>query len=119
MEQRLRAPEAAQRRFFLDTVREKNNRRKDMTQHPSLKGGQEGAKFRSVLKRHERIKELTDKDKWDEEKDSIYHLPKLKRIKFKVKKSKGPAEEKTEAEGAEAAAAEPQAGGAKKEQPKK
>ncbi|MBD3296795.1 MAG: small basic protein [Candidatus Omnitrophica bacterium] len=76
-----------------------------MSQHPSLKGGKQGAEFRSVLKRFEKIKELAEKDKWDEEEDSIYSLPKVKRIKFKVKKSKGPAEE----EGAEEAEA---AGGA-------
>lgn len=71
-----------------------------MTQHPSLKSGQKGDKFRSVLKRFEKIKELTEKEKWDEEKDSIYKLPKIRRIKFKVKKTKGPAEEEG-AEGAE------------------
>ncbi|MDD4956038.1 MAG: small basic protein [Candidatus Omnitrophica bacterium] len=71
-----------------------------MTQHSSLKGSSSvGAAFRSVLKRYERIKELTNKEKWSEEKDSVFHLPKLKRIKFKVKKTKGPA-----AEGAEGAA---------------
>ncbi|MBD3425963.1 MAG: small basic protein [Candidatus Omnitrophica bacterium] len=75
-----------------------------MSQHPSLKGGKGEGAFRSVLKRYEKIKELSDKDKWDEEKDSIYGLPKVKRIKFKVKKAKGPAEEKPEE--AEAAAAE-------------
>ena len=78
-----------------------------MTQHPSLKSGAAGEKFRSVLKRYERIKELAEKDKWDEEKDSVYHLPKVKRIKFKVKKTKGPAEE----EAAAAAPGEAVAGG--------
>ncbi|RKY41875.1 MAG: small basic protein [Candidatus Makaraimicrobium thalassicum] len=65
-----------------------------MTQHPSLKGSQEGGKFRSVLKRYEKIRELVGKAKWDEEKDSVYHLPKVKRIRFKIKKAKEPAEEK-------------------------
>jgi len=72
-----------------------------MTQHPSLKGSKAGGKFRSVLKRYEKIKELDEKDKWDEEKDSVYKLPKIKRIKFKVKKTKGPDEEKEGAEGAD------------------
>ncbi len=71
-----------------------------MTQHPSLKSGAKGAKFRSVLKRYEKIKELAEKDKWAEEKDSVYKLPKVKRIKFKVKKAKGPDEEKPAGEGA-------------------
>ena len=70
-----------------------------MTQHSSLKGGQKGAGFRSVLKRYEKIKELSEKEKWDEEKDSIYRLPKVKRIKFKVKKVKAEGE-KTGEEGA-------------------
>lgn len=64
-----------------------------MTQHPSLKGSKTGAKFRAVLKRFEKIKELADNDKWDEEKDSVYKLPKLRRIKFKAKKTKGPAKD--------------------------
>ena len=64
-----------------------------MTQHPSLKGGDVGSRFCSVLKRFEKIKELDEKDKWDEEKDSIYKLPKVRRIRFKVKKTKGPEEE--------------------------
>jgi len=83
-----------------------------MTQHPSLKSGAKGAKFRSVLKRYEKIKELAEKDKWTEEKDSVYKLPKVKRIKFKVKKPKGPAEEKPAEEGgapAEEAPSKPQA----------
>jgi small basic protein (TIGR04137 family) len=75
-----------------------------MTQHSSLKGSKAGGKFRSVLKRYEKIKDLDEKEKWDEEKGSVYHLPKIKRIKFKVKKVKGPAEEKEGEEGAAAAA---------------
>ncbi|MBD3379249.1 MAG: small basic protein [Candidatus Omnitrophica bacterium] len=79
-----------------------------MSQHPSLKSDQTGAAFRSVLKRYERIKEMSEKDKWDEEKDSIFGLPKLKRIKFKVKKAKSAEAEAAEgaAEGAAAPAAE-------------
>ena len=71
-----------------------------MSQHPSLKAGNKESKFRSVLKRFEKIKELAESEKWDEEKDSVYKLPKVRRIMFKVKKQKGPAEE----EGAEGAA---------------
>ena len=79
-----------------------------MTQHSSLKGGKTGVKFRSVLKRYEKIKELDEKEKWDDEKSSVYSLPKIKRLKFKVKKTKDPDEEKEGAEGA--AAASPAAG---------
>ena len=81
-----------------------------MTQHPSLKSGAKGAKFRSVLKRYEKIAELAEKDKWTEEKDSIYHLPKVKRIKFKAKKVKAEAEAAVGAEGAVAAAGAPAKG---------
>ncbi len=64
-----------------------------MTQHPSLKrGGKVGARFRSVIKRFEKVKELAEKDKWDESKDSVYKLPKVKRIVFKTKKVKVAAE---------------------------
>jgi len=86
-----------------------------MTQHPSLKLGASAGKYRSVIKRHEKIKELAEKDKWNEEKDSVYKLPKVKRIKFKVKKAKGPAEE----EGAEGAAAAAPEGAAAKPEDKK
>ena len=72
-----------------------------MTQHSSLRSTGLSAKFRSVLKRFEKIKELAEKEKWDEEKDSVYKLPKIKRIKFKIKKVKA-----AEAEGEAAAAAE-------------
>ena len=71
-----------------------------MTQHPSLKLGAKEGKFRSVLKRFEKIKELAGKDKWNEEKDSVYKLPKVRRIRFKVKKVKGPVEGEEPAEGA-------------------
>ncbi len=68
-----------------------------MTQHPSLKGGQKSGKFRSVLKRFEKVTELAQKEKWTEEKDSVYRLPKIRRIRFKVKKTKAAAEEGAEA----------------------
>lgn len=72
-----------------------------MSQHPSLKSGNKAGAFRSVIKRYEKIEELAEKEKWDEEKDSVYNLPKVRRIKFKVKKNKGPAaEEEAAAEGA-------------------
>ena len=72
-----------------------------MTQHPSLKSGSKDSAFRSVLKRFEKVKTLAEKDKWHEEKDSVYKLPKVKCKLFKTKKTKGPAAEEG-AEGAEA-----------------
>jgi len=72
-----------------------------MSQHPSLRSGEKSAKFRSVLKRYERIKKLKEKEKW-EEGDAVYGLPKLKILKFKVKKEKAApaAEGEAAAEGA-------------------
>ncbi|MFA6636103.1 MAG: small basic protein [Candidatus Omnitrophota bacterium] len=87
-----------------DAAQVKTKREEEMTQHPSLKGGKTGGKFRSVLKRYEKIKDLDEKEKWDNEKGSVYSLPKIKRLKFKVKKTKGPAEEKEGEEGAGVAA---------------
>lgn len=73
-----------------------------MSQHPSLSGGKKDRRHRSVLKRHERLKHLIEKEKWDEKK-SIFGLPKIKAIKYKIKKEKAAAPE------AEAAAATPEA----------
>lgn len=72
-----------------------------MSQHPSLRSKSKEAIHRSVLKRFERIKNLAEKEKWNEE-DSIYGLPKQKIMKFKVKKEKSAA--KVEAEAAAAGA---------------
>lgn len=72
-----------------------------MSQHPSLRISDKDKKQRSVLKRHERIKTLKDKEKWKDE-DSVYGLPKVKVTRFKIKKEKAAA-----AEGTEGAAAAP------------
>lgn len=89
-----------------------------MSQHPSLVGSQKGKRHRSVLKRHEKLKYLMEKNKW-EEKDSIYRLPKVKSIKFKVKKEKAASTE-TEVPAGQtapaAAGAKPQAAGARPQQ---
>ena len=83
-----------------------------MSQHPSLRSSDKDKKQRSVLKRYERIKTLQDKEKWDEKKDSVFGLPKVKVTRFKIKKEKAAAA----AEGAEvvegAAGAAPAAAGA-------
>ena len=79
-----------------------------MSQHPSLHISDKDKKQRSVLKRHERIKILKDKEKWEEE-DSVFGLPKVKVTRFKIKKEKAA----VAAEGAEGAVAgAPAAGGA-------
>lgn len=58
-----------------------------MSQHPSLRVSDKDKKQRSVLKRHERVKALKEKEKW-EEKDSVFGLPKVKVTRFKIKKEK-------------------------------
>ena len=67
-----------------------------MSQHPSLRSSDKDKKHRSVLKRYERIKTLQDKEKWDEKKDSVFGLPKVKVTRFKIKKEKAAAAEGTE-----------------------
>ena len=70
-----------------------------MSQHPSLRISDKDKKQRSVLKRHERVKILKEKEKWKEE-DSVFGLSKVKITRFKIKKEKAaPA-----VEGAEGAA---------------
>ncbi len=82
-----------------------------MAQHPSLRSKEKSKQHRTVLKRFERVKELKAKEKW-EDGDSVFGLPKLKVLKFKLKKEKAaPAAESVE--GAPAVAAEGAAGPAK------
>ena len=89
-----------------------------MSQHPSFKGGAKHARHRSVLKRGERIKALEKEGKWQEDR-SIFSLPKLKIMKFKIKKEK-PAEATAEgvegAEGTPAAETKDQKAAPKKEE---
>ena len=82
-----------------------------MSQHPSLRISDKDKAQRSVLKRHERVKQLKEKEKWDEE-DSVYGLPKVKITRFKIKKEKAVAAEGAEGtvEGAVPGAAAPAAG---------
>lgn len=77
-----------------------------MSQHPSLKSKGKEKAHRSVWKRFERLKFLSEKNKWSE-RDSVYGLEKIKLLKVKIKKEKAAA-----AEGAEGAAAVETAQGA-------
>ena len=73
---------------------DKSLRRKDQLQ-----------RARNVLTRGERIKRLTDEERWRDG-QSPYGLPKVKVVKLVVKKAKkAKEEEKTEGEGEAAAAA--------------
>jgi hypothetical protein len=84
-----------------------------MSQHPSLRSSGKDKKQRSVLKRFERVKTLQDKEKWDEEKDSVFGLPKVKVTRFKIKKEKAAAAETAEGAAAPAAGAAPSAAAGK------
>ncbi len=88
-----------------------------MSQHPSLRVDSVGTKHRNVMKRSERLKKMSDENRWDETK-SVYGLPKLKSLKVKVKKVKAAKEGDEKAAGAPADAAKkaeaPKKEGAKK-----
>ena len=81
-----------------------------MSIHPSFKSGK-NKQQRSVLKRLARIILLRKEDKWNEEKDSIFGLPKVKIVKMKIKKEK---KEAVEGEAVATAGAPAQAAGAAK-----
>jgi small basic protein (TIGR04137 family) len=68
-----------------------------MSQHPSLKSSSKSSQHRSVLKRFERIKILKEQEKWKAG-NSVFGLPKVKTLRFKIKKEKAaPAAETAEA----------------------
>ena len=73
-----------------------------MSIHSSLRSSSKGKKHRSVLKRHERLKVLKEKDLWSEEK-SVLGLQKVKMQKLKVRKEKAAAAETPEGQPAAAA----------------
>ncbi|MFA5069532.1 MAG: small basic protein [Candidatus Omnitrophota bacterium] len=75
-----------------------------MSVHPSFKSGK-SKQQKSVLKRLARILILKKEDKWHEDKDSVFGLPKVKVVKMKIKKEK-----KEAAEGEATVAAAPAAG---------
>ena len=66
-----------------------------MSLHRSLRTSISSKGHRNVLKRFERIKKLKADERWDEEKDSVYKLPKVRSIKI-VAKSKSKAAPKDE-----------------------
>ncbi len=56
-----------------------------MSVHPSFKSGK-GKQQKSVLKRLARLILLQKEEKWEEDKNSIFGLPKVKVVKLKFKK---------------------------------
>ena len=65
----------------------------------SLKSSDNLTRHRNVLTRAERLEKLVDDDKWTEEKDSVFGLPKIAHRKSSAgKKKKEVKETETEAE---------------------
>lgn len=81
-----------------------------MSLHSSLKRSGAGGRHRNVLKREERLAKLADDEKWTEDDDSIYGLPKVRSIKLRVKKKPKKKEAEGEAIEGEAALAAGTAG---------
>ena len=77
-----------------------------MSIHSSLRTGSKGRKHRSVLKRHERLRMLKDKNLWSEA-VSVLGIPKVKMQRIKVKKEKAAAADATTGAAAPAAGAAP------------
>jgi len=77
-----------------------------MSIHPSLELSEKDKKPRSVLKRSERLRMMTEKGQWKEG-DDVYGLPKIKTVRIKIKKEKAAekAETAATAEGAAGATA--------------
>ncbi len=75
-----------------------------MSIHPSLNISDKDKKQRSVLKRTERIRFMSEKGQWKEG-DPVFGLPKIKTLKIKIKKEK--AEKATEEAAAAGTAAAP------------
>ena len=88
-----------------------------MSVHPSFKSGK-GKQQKSVLKRLARLILLQKEEKWEEDKNSIFGLPKVKVVKLKFKKEKKEAAEGAEGADAAATLAAPGAEDKAKEAPK-
>lgn len=78
-----------------------------MSLHSSLRRSR-AAGHRNVLKREERFGKLAEEERWRQEQDSIYGLPKVRSIKPRIKKKAKKTAETAEAVG-EAAAGAPAA----------
>ena len=63
-----------------------------MGMHPTLKRAGRSGKFKSVMKRTERIKWLIEKGLWNEG-SKVTGLPKIKVVKLKAAKKEKPKEE--------------------------
>ncbi len=88
-----------------------------MSVHPSFKSGK-GKQQKSVLKRLARLLLLQKEEKWEEGKNSIFGLPKVKVMKLKFKKDKKEAVDGEDAMAAEGTAPVAGAEAKPKEAPK-
>jgi len=62
------------------------------------------SRHRNVLTRFERLEVLQDEERWQEEKDSVFGLPKVKHLKLAAGKKSKKAKAEDAAAGTEAAA---------------
>ncbi len=76
-----------------------------MSIHPSLGKAGRDSKQRSVLKRSERLRIMSEKEQWKEG-DDVYGLPKIKTVRIKIKKEKVEKAAEVTAEGVAPVAAE-------------
>ena len=74
-----------------------------MSIHSSLRTAGRGRKFRSVLKRYERLRVLKDKNLWSEDRP-VLGIPKVKQQRIRVKKEKAATPEAASTPPASAAA---------------
>lgn len=88
-----------------------------MAMHPSLRSGSKDKQNRSVLKRFERVEILKKKGVWKEEDASFFGLPKVKVLRFKVKKEKSEGTEAAKTGAAAGATAAPAGGAVKAKTP--
>jgi len=72
-----------------------------MSMHKSLRSKNKHLRSRNVLSREERIDRLTEQERWEEEQDSVFSLPKVKVEQVAPRKR---AKEEAPAEGLEGAA---------------
>lgn len=72
-----------------------------MGMHPTLKRAGRSSKFRSVMKRRERIQWLIEKGVWSDD-SRVFGLPKIKVLKIKAGKKEKPKEEEKKEEAAKA-----------------
>ncbi len=72
-----------------------------MSIHKSLKPKEKLKRQRNVLTRRERVKKLMEQDQFDEDEDSVFGLPKLKKARSTPAVETAESDESTESEDTE------------------